>query len=63
MIRVTVTGEIKTGDCTLADCPLTKLYGPHQHDIPGTLMRVHPEDHADMLRAKGLGVDLWGPEK
>jgi hypothetical protein len=36
-------------------------YGPHQHEIEGQLLKVHPED-ADKLRAAGMGVDLWGGE-
>ena len=59
-IRVAVTGEIKPGECVSPDCPLTKMYGRHEHEIPGKLLKVHPDDYADILRAKGMGVDLWG---
>jgi len=58
-IRVIVKGEITEGECTSPDCPLTKMYGTHKHEIPGTLLRVHPDDYAEILRAKGMGVDLW----
>jgi hypothetical protein len=38
------------------------MYGPHQHEIEGQLLKVHPEDYAGKLRAAGLGIDLWGGE-
>ena len=67
-IRVAVVGEIKPGECVSPDCPLTRMYGPHEHEIPGKLLKVHPEDYlaapgrADKLRAAGMGVDLGGDD-
>ncbi|HXZ32196.1 MAG TPA: hypothetical protein VEH30_07940 [Terriglobales bacterium] len=59
-IRVAVTGEIKKGTCENPDCPLTKMYGPHEHEIEGSVMRIIPEEvrdkDIDLFLAKTKGI-------
>ena len=64
MIPVRVVAEIKVGECNHPRCPLTKIAGPHRHEIDGQILEVPPEEYADKLRAAGLGIDLWAePEE
>jgi hypothetical protein len=58
-IRTRLVGEVRAGEeCSNPRCPLYQVFGAHRHGCDVTLHEVHPDDCADELRARALGVDL-----